>query len=72
MNMKNDKSVKAPADAAAEKTSADSSEKSKPMDLGLTERRRTIRPLPVPDVVESESDTAWGAFQSLISDKPGK
>jgi hypothetical protein len=39
-------------------------------DLGLTERRRSVRPLPVADAVESDGDTAWGTFQSLISDNP--
>jgi hypothetical protein len=42
----------------------------KPADLGLIERRRSIRPLPVADAVEKDSDTAWGAFQALISDNP--
>jgi len=43
-------------------------EKAKPADLGLSERRRSIRPLPVPDAVESNGDTDWAAFQALISD----
>jgi hypothetical protein len=42
----------------------------KPADLGLTERRHAIRPLPVPDAVESDGDTDWATFQALISDKP--
>ena len=43
-------------------------EKAKPADLGLSERRRSIRPLPVPDAVESNGDTDWATFQALISD----
>lgn len=43
-------------------------EKFKPADLGLTERRRSVRPLPAPEAVENDGDSAWAAFQSLISD----
>jgi hypothetical protein len=42
----------------------------KPSDLGLTERRHTVRPLPVAQVVESDGDTDWATFQALIADKP--
>jgi hypothetical protein len=38
--------------------------------LGLAERRHFIRPLPVPDAVESDGDTDWATFQALISEKP--
>jgi hypothetical protein len=38
--------------------------------LGLTERRRSTRLLPVPDAVETDNETEWRAFQSLISDNP--
>jgi hypothetical protein len=37
---------------------------SKP-DHGLSERRKMIRTLPVPDAIESERDTDWALFQSL-------
>lgn len=43
-------------------------ERFKSADLGLTERRRLVRPLPAPEAVESDGDSAWAAFQSLISD----
>jgi hypothetical protein len=42
----------------------------KPSDLGLTERRHGVRPLPVPDVLESDGDTDWATFQALVSDQP--
>jgi hypothetical protein len=38
--------------------------------LGIAERRHFIRPLPVPDAVESDGDTDWATFQALISEKP--
>jgi hypothetical protein len=38
-------------------------------DLGLTERRKMIRPLPAPQAVESDGDTDWALFQPL-SDGP--
>jgi hypothetical protein len=47
-------------------------EKTKPMDLGVVERRRTIRPLPVPDAVESNGDTDWATFQALNTEQPDK
>ena len=34
-------------------------------DPGLSERRKMIRTLPVPDAVESERDTDWALFQAL-------
>jgi hypothetical protein len=39
-------------------------------DLGIDERRHFIRPLPVPDAVESDRDTDWDTFQSLNSEQP--
>jgi hypothetical protein len=42
------------------------------MDLGLVERRRTVRPLPVPDAVESNRDTDWAPFQTLGTDPSDK
>ncbi|MCX8520424.1 MAG: hypothetical protein ORN28_02670 [Rhodoferax sp.] len=36
-------------------------------ELGLAERRRSVRPLPVPLVVERHSDSAWAEFQALIA-----
>ncbi len=36
--------------------------------LGLSERRRSVRLLPVPEAVESNGDSEWAAFQALISD----
>jgi hypothetical protein len=41
----------------------------KPADLGIAERRHFIRPLPTPQAVESDGDTDWAVFQSLLSDK---
>ena len=45
-------------------------EKPLAVDQGITERRHFIRPLPVPDAVESDRDTDWDTFQSLNSEKP--
>jgi hypothetical protein len=39
-------------------------------DLGIAERRHFIRPLPVPDAVESDRDTDWDTFQTLNSELP--
>jgi hypothetical protein len=39
-------------------------------DLGIAERRHFIRPLPVPDAVESDGDTDWDTFQTLTSELP--
>lgn len=33
--------------------------------LGLTERRRTIRKLPVPEVKESDRESDWAAFSEI-------
>ncbi len=44
----------------------------KPVDLGLAERRKFIRTLPVPLAVESEGDTDWAVFQAPQLDKPPK
>jgi len=49
-----------------------SGKKAVSLELGLTERRRLIRPLPVPDVEESDRDSVWGTFQALISEDPKK
>jgi hypothetical protein len=38
------------------------------IELGLTERRRLVRPLPAPHAVEVQSDVDWAIFQTLISD----
>jgi hypothetical protein len=35
--------------------------------LGLTERRRLVRPLPTPDVIEGDYDSDWAEFQALVS-----
>jgi hypothetical protein len=34
------------------------------------ERRQFVRPLPVPDAVESDGDTDWATFQALITEQP--
>jgi len=74
--MKKDKLQNPPASAAAPATAGaeatKEAEKLTPPDLGLTERRKFIRPLPVPEVLESDGDSAWGAFQALISEDPEK
>jgi hypothetical protein len=49
---------------------AEKAERAKPADLGIVERRRAIRPLPVADVVESDRDTDWAAFQDVRNDQP--
>ena len=40
------------------------------VDLALTERRQIVRPIPVPDAVESERDTDWALFQELSNQVP--
>ena len=45
-------------------------DKPKSADLGIAERRHFIRPLPVPEAVESDGDTDWATFQNLISEQP--
>jgi hypothetical protein len=55
---------------AANGATAPESEKAQSADLGIAERRKFIRPLPVPVVVESQGDTDWATFQALLSDKP--
>jgi hypothetical protein len=49
--------------ASAEKT-ATPAQPAK-VDFALTERRKIIRPIPVPHTVESEGDTDWALFQEL-------
>jgi hypothetical protein len=70
--MKSDKTPEAPADGSpgpGSNASAPAAAK-KSSDLGLTERRHVVRPLPIPEVEESDGDTDWANFQALISDKP--
>lgn len=65
--MKNQKQAVPSADAPAggkNDAGAKSASETKP-DQGLSERRKAIRTLPVPDAVESERDTDWALFQSL-------
>ena len=52
--------------------SAPASVTAKATELGLSERRRSVRPLPIPEAVESDGDTDWAAFQALLSDEPKK
>jgi len=68
--MKKDKLPNSPEPPKAE--AGREVQKPTPPDLGLTERRKFIRPLPVPEVVESDGDSAWGTFQALISEDPEK
>jgi hypothetical protein len=39
-------------------------------DLGISERRKAVRTLPVPLAQESDGDSGWAAFQALSSDQP--
>jgi hypothetical protein len=60
--------------AASEKATVDPSQATgsageSKSDLGLTERRKMIRPLPAPQAVESDGDTDWAMFQSLSDGK---
>ena len=63
-----DKTMAGPAGNAPTESPTDAAKpgtpESKP-DHGLSERRKMIRTLPVPDAVESERDTDWALFQSL-------
>ena len=49
--------------AAAEKAATPA--QAAKIDLALTERRKIVRPIPVPHAVESEGDTDWALFQEL-------
>jgi hypothetical protein len=42
----------------------------KSADLHVAERRQFIRPLPVPEAVESDGDTDWATFQALNTEQP--
>ena len=55
----------APSDSTEKAAAAAVDEKT---GLGLSERRRSVRLLPVPEAVESNGDSEWAAFQALISD----
>jgi len=68
--MKNEKKSEPKAELREDKSRAKAGEKVQSPDLGLKERRSLVRPLPVPDVVESDADSAWSTFQALISDTP--
>ena len=56
--------------AAAPAPAGEQAVKPKSADLGIAERRKFIRPLPVPLAEESDRDSAWATFQELSSDKP--
>jgi hypothetical protein len=45
-------------------------DEAKSANLDVTERRHFIRPLPVPDAVESDGDTDWATFQALNTEQP--
>jgi hypothetical protein len=67
------KTIKPPKSAAQDKPeSAAQAIKEEPAsgELGIDERRHFIRPLPVPDAVESDGDTDWDTFQILNSEQP--
>jgi hypothetical protein len=71
--MKSTKSAKPPKAAAKGKSDTDAvadTENPNSDDLGIAERRHFIRPLPVPDAVESDGDTDWDTFQTLNSELP--
>jgi hypothetical protein len=68
--MKFEKASSPTADLAARQNAGTSKPAAKSSDLGLTERRLVVRPLPVADAVESDGDTDWATFQALIADKP--
>jgi hypothetical protein len=67
------KPIKPPESAALGKAGEDEVAREEPAssgDLGIAERRNFIRPLPVPDAVESDGDTDWDTFQTLTSEPP--
>ena len=66
------KSAKSPTTppVAASSAATPPAEPPKSADLGMAERRKMIRPLPVPEALESHGDTDWAAFEALLSDKP--
>ena len=68
--MKSDKVSVPAALPASDGQSGGAKAPAKPFDLGLVERRQGVRPLPVPEAVESDGDTDWATFQALVSDKP--
>ena len=66
--MKNEKQAVPKADAPTD-SKADAKANAAPkLDQGLSERRRVVRTLPVPEAQESEGDTDWALFQALSSD----
>ena len=68
--MKSDKVPEVRVVPASGRDSGGAKPPAKSADLGLTERRHGVRPLPVPEAVESDGDTDWATFQALVSDKP--
>lgn len=62
------KSEVAPAANAPSPVKADA--QTQKQDTGLAERRKLIRLLPTPEVVESEGDTDWALFQALSGEDP--
>ena len=38
-----------------------------PVGPGITDRRKTVRTLPIPLAVESDRDSDWALFEALIS-----
>ena len=70
LNMKNHATTQSTTATAPRPGNANPVKKSPSNELGLTERRRSVRPLPVPLVVERHSDSVWAEFQALIAKKP--
>ncbi len=68
--MKSAKPAKPAASSSPGTDAAAKDEKTKSDDLGLSERRNFIRPLPVPHAVESDGESDWATFQALSSDPP--
>jgi hypothetical protein len=68
--MKSEKPTQPPLTVKANPPAVAKGGKAKPADPGIAERRHFIRPLPAPEAVESDGDSDWAKFQTLIPEQP--
>ena len=69
LNMKNHATTQSTTATTPRSNNAHPVKKPPSNELGITERRRSVRPLPVPLVVERQSDSVWAEFQALLAKK---
>ncbi|MCX8516708.1 MAG: hypothetical protein ORN29_01285 [Rhodoferax sp.] len=65
--MKNHATTQSTTATAQRPSNAHPAKKPPSNELGITERRRSVRTLPVPLAVEHQSDSVWAEFQALIA-----